>query len=141
MNLEDLLAEQRTFYRRRAPEYDEWWQRRGRYDHGPEESAEWQAQVDVVAAALESFGPVGDVIELAGGTGWWTERLASTARTLTVVDASEEVLAINKHRVGRPDVRYVAADLFALPGGGTYDVVFFSFWLSHVPSARVARFW
>ena len=29
---DSLLADQRAFYRQRAPEYDEWWQHRGRYD-------------------------------------------------------------------------------------------------------------
>ena len=29
MDDDDLLAEQRSFYRARAPEYDEWWRRRG----------------------------------------------------------------------------------------------------------------
>jgi demethylmenaquinone methyltransferase/2-methoxy-6-polyprenyl-1,4-benzoquinol methylase len=139
---DDLLADQQTFYRRRAPDYDEWWQRRGRYDEGPTEAAAWQAEVDEVAAALSSFGAVGDVLELAGGTGWWTERLASTAGRLTVVDGSTETLALNRARVGRPDVVYVQADLFTWepPPGGS-DVVFFSFWLSHVPRARVPAFW
>ena len=31
---EELVEEQRAFYRARAPVYDEWWQRRGRYDRG-----------------------------------------------------------------------------------------------------------
>jgi len=30
------------------------------------------------------------VLELAGGTGWWTEQLIRTADRLTVVDASSE---------------------------------------------------
>jgi hypothetical protein len=34
---EEVLSEQRAYYRGRAPEYDEWWQRRGRYDRGEEE--------------------------------------------------------------------------------------------------------
>ena len=33
-------------------------------------------QIAPVAAALDTFGVSGGVLELAGGTGWWTERLA-----------------------------------------------------------------
>ena len=44
---EALLSEQRSYYQARAPEYDEWWQRRGRYDRGEEELLEWQRQVAV----------------------------------------------------------------------------------------------
>lgn len=81
------------------------------------------------------------MLELAGGTGWWTERLARTADRLTVVDASAEVLAVNRERVGRPDVEYVVADVFDWAPGRPCDVVFFSFWLSHVPRGRVGAFW
>jgi len=138
---EDLLAEQRAFYRARAPEYDEWWQRRGRYDRGEAAFAEWQRQVASVSDALSSFGARGDVLELAGGTGWWTEQLARTADQLTVVDASPETLDLNRARVGRADVKYVTADIFEWRPERTYDVVFFSFWLSHVPRRWFSRFW
>src|ERR1700729_792463 len=56
-----LLAEQRAYYRARAPEYDEWWQRRGRYDRGSDLAEEWDRQVAQVEAALETFGPTGSV--------------------------------------------------------------------------------
>lgn len=137
----ELLHEQRAFYRARAPEYDEWWQRRGHYDKGAEQALEWDLQVKVIDEALMAFNPVGSVLELAGGTGWWTERLTRTAAELTVVDASPEVLALNKKRVDRHDVDYVVADLFEWTPSRTFDVVFFSFWLSHVPRARFSQHW
>ena len=112
VNDDGLLAEQRAYYQARAPEYDEWWQRRGRFDRGPELAEEWNREVAQVAAALETFGATGDVLELAGGTGWWTARLARTAGHLTVVDSSPETLELNRKRVARPDVDYLVADLF-----------------------------
>ncbi len=138
---DDLLAEQRAFYRARAPHYDDWWQGRGRYHRGDEDTREWRRQVATVEAALAAFDPAGDVLELAGGTGWWTERLARTAGRLTVLDAAAEALALNRERVGRSDVEYVVADLFSWRPRRAFDVVFFSFWLSHVPRARVSPFW
>jgi demethylmenaquinone methyltransferase/2-methoxy-6-polyprenyl-1,4-benzoquinol methylase len=57
------------------------------------------------------------------------------------VDSSPEVLALNQERVGRSDVNYVVADLFDWHGGSDYDVIFFSFWLSHVPRSRFGEFW
>jgi demethylmenaquinone methyltransferase/2-methoxy-6-polyprenyl-1,4-benzoquinol methylase len=137
----ELLAEQRDFYRARAPEYDQWWQRRGHYDRGPELAAEWDRQVGVIEEALEAFAASGDVLELAGGTGWWTERLARSADRLTVVDSSPETLKLNRQRVGRADIEYVTADLFSWQPQMSYDAVFFSFWLSHVPRARFGAFW
>ncbi len=141
MDVEALLAEQVAFYRARAPRYDEWWQRRGAYDRGPEMAAEWDRQLDQVDQALRDFSVRGEVLEMAGGTGWWTERLARSAGHLTVVDASPEALEINRARTARPDVDYVVADLFDWAPLRTYDVVFFSFWLSHVPRQRCAAFW
>jgi SAM-dependent methyltransferase len=141
VNDEELVAEQRTYYRARAPEYDEWWQRRGRYDRGSDLAEEWDQQVAQVAAALEKFGATGDVLEMAGGTGWWTARLARTARHLTVIDASPEALNLNRDRLRRPDVEYIVADLFEWQPQRTFDVVFFSFWLSHVPRSRFSAFW
>jgi SAM-dependent methyltransferase len=139
--LTDLLADQRSFYRARAPEYDQWWQRRGRYDGGPADAAEWNRQVQRVVQAVDTFGPVGDVLELAGGTGWWSQHLAQTAGTLTVLDSSSETLRINRHRVTRPDVTYIVADVFHWHPEHRYDTVFFSFWLSHVPRRLFQKFW
>jgi SAM-dependent methyltransferase len=138
---DELLAGQRAYYRARAPEYDEWWQRRGRYDRGPDLAEQWDRQVAQVAAALESFGATGDVLEMAGGTGWWTAHLARTAGHLTVIDSSPETLGLNRDRVGRSDVEYLVSDLFTWRPKRTYDVVFFSFWLSHVPRSRFSTFW
>jgi demethylmenaquinone methyltransferase/2-methoxy-6-polyprenyl-1,4-benzoquinol methylase len=44
--------------------------------------------------------------------------------------------------VGDDDrARFVLADLFAWRPEQRYDVVFFGFWLSHVPLERFADFW
>ena len=141
MDDDELLAEQVAFYRARAPRYDEWWQRRGAYARGPAVDLEFDRQVHHVEDALRSFAIGGDVLELAGGTGWWTERLARSADHLTVVDSSPEALELNRARVGDPGVEYHVADIFDWSPETRYDVVFFSFWLSHVPRRRFAGFW
>jgi demethylmenaquinone methyltransferase/2-methoxy-6-polyprenyl-1,4-benzoquinol methylase len=139
--LDGLLQGQIEYYRARAAEYDEWLDRKGRYDHGPEENAKWFAEFEIVSRALDRFAPRGRVLEFAGGTGYWTERLARHADSVTVVDASTEMLALNRARVDASNVRRVIADIFNFEPDGTYDVVFFGFWLSHVPTERFAPFW
>ena len=104
-----------------------------------------------MARALDAFRPAGDVLELACGTGIWTTRLVPHASSVTAVDAAPEVLAINRERVAGvagvagaapAAVTYVEADLFAWePPAGAFDVVFFGFWLSHVPPERFDAFW
>jgi SAM-dependent methyltransferase len=135
-----LLAEQRRYYAARAPEYDDWWFRRGRYELPPEAKARWEADVAEAEHALASFGPHGDVLELAAGTGLWTRHLARTATRLVAVDASEETLALNRARVGG-DVEYAVGDVFEWKPGERFDLCFFGFWLSHVPAARFEGFW
>jgi demethylmenaquinone methyltransferase/2-methoxy-6-polyprenyl-1,4-benzoquinol methylase len=140
MNLDDLLAEQIAYYRARAPEYDQWFLRQGRYDRGPEVNAAWFREVAEVRKAVESWAPRGHVLELAAGTGLWTEQLASLVDHVTAVDASPEVLALNRERVGTSSVTHVQADLFSWEPPRRYDAVFFAFWLSHVPPDRFGEF-
>jgi ubiquinone/menaquinone biosynthesis C-methylase UbiE len=131
-DVDGLLAEQVAYYRAVAPEYDE---------------AELRdvTQVDrpELEGALARFAPVGDVLELAGGTGVWTVELARYANRLTVVDASEETLAVNRAKLApiATPVDFVVADVFEWRPPRRFDVVFFSFWLSHVPPARFDAFW
>jgi demethylmenaquinone methyltransferase/2-methoxy-6-polyprenyl-1,4-benzoquinol methylase len=128
-----ILQEQITYYKNRAGEYDEWFYRRGRFDRGPEDNARWFAEVDEVFAALDAFQTTGDVLELAPGTGIWTERLVRTAASITAVDASPEMIDINRARVSSELVTYKQADLFTWQPERTYDAVIFCFWISHVP--------
>jgi ubiquinone/menaquinone biosynthesis C-methylase UbiE len=140
-DLKDVLAEQSRYYRARAGEYEDWWFRRGRYDRGTEANARWFAEAAEVQDAVERFAPTGNVLELACGTGLWTERLAPHAASLTAIDGSPEMLERCQARVSDPCVRYVEADLFAWEPDRTYDVCFFGFWLSHVPTERFEEFW
>jgi len=139
-----ILAEQVAYYRKRAGEYDEWWFRTGRYDHGPELNAAWHADVSAVERALCAFADARrpqNALELACGTGLFTRWLAPRVGTLLALDASPEVQAINRARVDADNVTYGIADLFAWEPAGRYDLVFMSFWLSHVPDDRFDDFW
>lgn len=137
-----ILHEQIAYYRARASEYDEWFLRQGRYDRGPDLNARWFAEIAEARGALDRFDPSGDVLELACGTGLWTQQLARLARSVTAVDSAPEMLALNRARLADAgNVRYLQADLFAWTPDKRYDAVFFSFWLSHVPPERFTAFW
>jgi demethylmenaquinone methyltransferase/2-methoxy-6-polyprenyl-1,4-benzoquinol methylase len=51
------------------------------------------------------------------------------------------MLELNRRRVGADVVRHVHADIFSWKPDEAYDVVFFGFWLSHVPPAEFESFW
>jgi demethylmenaquinone methyltransferase/2-methoxy-6-polyprenyl-1,4-benzoquinol methylase len=127
-----LLAEQMAYYRAWAPEYDHC----ARRDETQVDRAELEA-------ALATFDPSGDVLELAGGTGNWTVQVARYADKLTVIDSSSETLAINRAKLAAKaiPVEFAVADLFGWKPQRRYDVVFFSFWLTHVPRGRFDAFW
>ena len=134
--MSEILAEQKRYYAERAPEYDDWWHRRGRYTREPERERRWLVDVAELEERLQSFAPRGDVLELAAGTGIWTRRLVPAADRVVAVDANAETLALNT-----PAAELVVADIFGWRPPQQFDVVFFSFWLSHVPEERFAEFW
>lgn len=123
-----VLAEQLAYYRAVASEYE---------DHAIDVPGQ-----DELLSAIDSFRPTGDVLELACGSGIWTEMLLRSATTVTAVDGAPEMLARAQTRVGSSaSVRFVQADLFSWKADRRYDVVFFGFWISHVPEERFASFW
>ena len=134
--MSDPVAEQKRYYAERAPEYDDWWYRRGRYELEPEALGRWQADIAEAEAALEEFAPGGTVLELAAGTGIWTRKLVRLAERVVAVDANAETLALNTS-----DAELVRADVFEWEPAERFDLVFFSFWLSHVPRPRFSDFW
>jgi len=133
----NLLNEMAAFYRARAPEYDAWFARRKQRDDGPAENDLWFAEVGTVFAALDDLAMDGHILELAAGSGIWTERLLRTAAKVTAVDVAPEMMALNRARNGDDRVRYILADLFAWHPDQTYDGVCCAFWLSHVPRERL----
>ena len=89
----------------------------------------------------DSFRPTGDVLEIACGPGVWTPALLRHAASVTGLDAAPEMLAIASARVDDDRVRFIEADVFGWRPDRRYDVVFFGFWLSHVPDERFESFW
>ena len=128
---EPILAEQVAFYRAVASDYDY-----ERVDPGFE-----LIGLDELLTAIDAFRPTGDVLELACGTGVWTQHLARFASTVTAVDAAPEMVARARTREGNDAVRFIEADLFSWRSGLRYDAVFFGFWISHVPDGHFDSFW
>ncbi|MEU7608284.1 class I SAM-dependent methyltransferase [Micromonospora sp. NPDC049204] len=127
MDEDGLLAEQMAYYRAGAAEYDRPY-------------TEYE-DLQRLLAVVDDLPIAGDVLELACGTGQWTSLLAARAHSVTAVDAASEVLALARARTASPTVQFIEADLFEWQPPRRYDIVFFAFWLSHVPPARLPDFW
>ena len=128
----DLIAEQIAYYRARAAEYDA-------TSTPPDDP--YAADAERIRDALRAFAPRGRVLEIAAGTGQWTGLLADFADELVVTDASPEMLELNRAKVGERRAVYRVSDAFALEPTHAHDVVFFGFFLSHVPPGRFDAFW
>jgi demethylmenaquinone methyltransferase/2-methoxy-6-polyprenyl-1,4-benzoquinol methylase len=124
---EQAIAEQIAYYRARAAEYDHEFQ---------------GAHAPALVAALARSAPRGRVLELACGTGAWTESLIThPVDSILAVDAAPEMLALHARRIRDPRVTRERADLFHWSPTDRYDFVTFAFWISHVPPARFDAFW
>lgn len=135
------LQEQKNYYDARAGEYDQFWLRRGPYALAEPLASQWNSDAaDTMAFVAEHAR--GDVLELACGTGIFTDTLRRSAESVHAVDASPAMLDLNRGRTDRaPNVSYERADLFDWEPARRFDVVFFAFWLSHVPDDLFAKFW
>ncbi len=131
----EILKEQLAYYNARAQEYDESVQSvEGPQD--PDVNREWQR----VVAAVHGLPSSQRVLELACGTGIWTHELLDVADRIVALDGAPEMLEVNRTKLGSPRVSYQQADLFQWKADGEYDLVFFAFWLSHVPEDHLDRF-
>jgi demethylmenaquinone methyltransferase/2-methoxy-6-polyprenyl-1,4-benzoquinol methylase len=141
-SIEQQLAEQVAYYRARAPEYDAWANRESDFDRG-ELNESWHAEKRRLSDALRRFSPSGTVLEIAGGTGQWTEQLLRYTPLVTVLDAAPEAIAENRKRTSQMTrmVEYHIGDVLSWEPPERYDIVFFSYWLSHVPPERFVEFW
>ena len=121
-----IIREQIEYYKAQAPDY-----RHVVTSSGP---------FAVARKKLLHLGRQPHVLELAAGAGDWTQELVRIGDSVTVIDASAEMIEINRRRVGDARVEYRQADLFKWVPEQDYDLVFFAFWLSHVPPDLVDAF-
>jgi SAM-dependent methyltransferase len=136
----DRAAEMLAYYEARAPEYDDWYLRRGRFERGPVHDAAWNAELDAAGRWLDALPIAGEIVELAAGTGWWSPLLASKGE-LSLYDAAPAPLERARERLVAHRLRahLHLRDAWAEPDRAV-DAVFTGFWLSHVPRARLDEF-
>ncbi len=122
----------RDYYARRAAEYERIY-----------EKPERQKDLLHLREVLEKEFPGEDLLEIACGTGYWTEVIARSARSIVGIDANAEVLAIASNKdYGGCQVAFTVADAYGpletVPADRTAG--FHAFWWSHVPIARIPFF-
>jgi SAM-dependent methyltransferase len=118
------------YYRNRAAEYDAVYAK-----------PERQEDLATLRGLLTGLAN-GRVLEIAAGTGYWTQVLAASASAVTATDISPETLGIARSRqYGPAPVTFLLADAYALRDvPGQFDTAFLGFFWSHVLRADLPRF-
>lgn len=83
-----------------------------------------------------------DVLEIACGTGNWTQILARRARSVLATDINEPMLEIARRKsYANPYVRFEAVDAYSLGKiKGTFNAAFAADWWSHIPGTMITPF-
>jgi demethylmenaquinone methyltransferase/2-methoxy-6-polyprenyl-1,4-benzoquinol methylase len=120
-----------TYYSRRAHEYENIYQK-------PERQSDLAQLKEVVCTLFSGH----TVLEVACGTGYWTQVVAKTAEFVTATDISSEVLEIARQKpVEEGKVEFLKNDAYGLAQlAGPYTAALAAFWWSHVPREKVEQF-
>ena len=122
-------AEMQAYYAARAPYYDTVYLK-------PERSED----ISFLSTHLPQRLRGRTVLEVACGTGFWTQYLAGSVARLVATDGTAEPLDFARLRPGTEHVLFQQADAYALsPDLGRFDGAFAGLWFSHVPiESRIA---
>ena len=127
----DVSRDMQAYYAARAPYYDAVYLK-----------PERRNDIEFLAAHLPRRFAGRRVLEVACGTGYWTQFIAAQAASVVAADLLAEPLRFARQRPHTGNVRYLLADAYDLPAGlGAFDGAFAGLWFSHVPvNARAAFF-
>jgi ubiquinone/menaquinone biosynthesis C-methylase UbiE len=123
----------RTYYDRRAPEYDDWWLGQGLF--ADRNRPGWDEEREQLAAVVAALPPV-RTLDVACGTGFLTRNLRGE---IVGLDASERMLTVA--RAQAPNATFVQGDALSLPfEDGSFDRVFTSYFYCHLEEEDRERF-
>ncbi len=115
-----------SYYRDRAGEYD-------RNAYSEERQRARQPDIQKSAAVLQNIFSDKRVLEIAAGTGFWTERIAETAMSVTATDINKNAIDLAKKKsYTKANVTFSVADMYMLGDLPPYDALFGGFIFSHV---------
>jgi demethylmenaquinone methyltransferase/2-methoxy-6-polyprenyl-1,4-benzoquinol methylase len=123
----------KTYYDRRAAEYDDWWLGKGLY--ADRDRPGWEEELEVLGRVIAALPPA-RTLDVACGTGFLTRHLLGGVVGL---DQSERMLAVAREQV--PGARFVQGDALTLPfEDATFDRVFTSYFYCHLERTERERF-
>jgi 2-polyprenyl-3-methyl-5-hydroxy-6-metoxy-1,4-benzoquinol methylase len=131
---DDLVDQMNEYYSRRAPWHDCYM--------GYKDNQSMETLLAPVIRWFERYVEGMDVLEIACGTGNWTQVLARRARSVTATDVNRSVLEVARQkRYASGSVKFELADAYKLDRlRGTYSAAFAADWWSHIPKRLIPVF-
>ena len=81
------------------------------------------------------------VLEIACGTGFWTETISKVSKSILAIDINNEMLEIAKNKKYNCKIDFIQDDSYKLEKvNGNYDSLFSGFWFSHIPKSKIKIF-
>jgi len=119
------------YYSKRASEYEQIY-----------EKPERQHELEWLRSRVPALFRGKTVLEVACGTGYWTQYIARAAKKVYACDINEAVLEIAREkRIAPGRAEFFKADAISLEGvPAGCDAAFAGFWWSHVRKAEIAKF-
>ena len=123
----------KTYYDRRAPEYDEWYRGIGRF--AERDRPGWDDELAGLRKALEALPPV-RTLDVACGTGYLTRHLPGE-----VVGLDQSAAMLEEARRQAPGAAFVHGDALSLPfDDAAFDRVFTAHFYGHLEPPERERF-
>jgi ubiquinone/menaquinone biosynthesis C-methylase UbiE len=123
----------KTYYDRRAREYDDWWLGTGRF--AERERPGWDEEVEALTAALAALPPA-RTLDIACGTGFLTRHLSGE-----LVGLDQSATMIDEARRQAPEATFVQGDALELPfEDGSFDRIFTAHFYGHLEGEDRERF-
>jgi ubiquinone/menaquinone biosynthesis C-methylase UbiE len=123
----------KTYYDRRAREYDDWWLGTGRF--AERDRPGWEEEVEALTGALAALPPA-RTLDIACGTGFLTRHLPGA-----VVGLDQSATMIDEARRQAPEATFVQGDALELPfEDGSFDRIFTAHFYGHLEGEDRERF-
>jgi demethylmenaquinone methyltransferase/2-methoxy-6-polyprenyl-1,4-benzoquinol methylase len=118
------------YYRDRAGEYESIYAK-----------PERQPDLSEASKLLQDIFSNVNLVEIACGTGYWTEKIAETATHITATDINKEVITIaEKKEYPKNNVSLKVADIYTFDPGKRFDGLFGGFIWSHIKKQDLPLF-
>ena len=120
------------YYRARAAEYEQIYYR---------DVPERRQEIADHCKFIEKLAAGKTVLELACGSGYWTQAAAKNAREIIATDISLEMIKEAQNKKYNSPVTFIICDIYDLPfKSATFDLIIIGFWFSHEPKQNYSRF-